>query len=239
MSLSTVFSEAFYFFRNHLRQLALLTLPFIVVQLGIQYWLGGQFQAIDQNNPAFHTSHMVAVMAVLLVFSWFIAALTLFLEWRSQGYSPRNGQVLIGSLKFVPPLLLAGVFSALLIVAPSMLSAAFGPLWVIGLVLSIYLFARLAYVNFMVVTERLTPFEAIKASFRFANGTLVLKTMLVLLVYLPILQFGGLLIKLASAAGAPLQFVVEVLIAFIGLFVNIALFRLYMVNRKRAEAVQG
>ncbi|MCL1038937.1 hypothetical protein L2725_15945 [Shewanella corallii] len=230
MSLSAIFSEALYFFRNHLRQLAILTGPLLLLQVGLQLWLGKQMLALDQNNPEFSSMHMVTLMVLLLIFSWLIAALTAFLDWRSQGHEPTNNQVLFGSLQFVPTLLLAGVFSGMAIIAPVMLGAAFGGLWIIGLPISVYLFARLAYVNFMVVTEKLTPLGAIKSSFTF-SGPIAMKTMLVLMMYIPLSLVGGTLSAVVAQAGLVPQLIMDTLLAFVGLFVNIALFRLYMVTR--------
>ncbi len=231
MSLSAILSEAYNFFRNHFTQLAVLTVPLLLMQVGIQLWLGTEMTKIDMENPQFGAPHMLAMMSLLLIFSLLIAALTLFLELRSQGHQPATGQVLQASLPFVPPLLLAGVFSGLAILAPVMLFAAFGPLWLVGLALSFYVFARLAYVNFMVVVERLTPLQAIKASFRF-SGPIVLQTIIMLMLYLPLSVMSGLFSSVAAVGGLPLQLLVDTFMAFIGLFVNLALFRLYMVSRK-------
>lgn len=231
MSLSAILTEAYNFFRNHLTQLAMLTVPLLLVQVGIQLWLGTEMSKVNLENPQFGAPHMIAMMLLLLIFSVLIAALTLFLELRSQGHNPSTGMVLKASLPFVPPLLLAGVFSGLAILAPVMLFAAFGPLWLVGLVISFYLFARLAYVNFMVVVERLTPLEAIKASFSF-SGPIVLKTIALLMLYLPLSVVGAQLSGAASLGGLPVQMLADTLMAFIGLFVNLALFRLYMVTKQ-------
>ncbi|QLE87363.1 MULTISPECIES: hypothetical protein [Shewanella] len=234
MSLSAILSEAFNFFRNHISQLAILTVPILFVQVGIQLWIGMEMANADLENPQFGAPHMAAMMALLLVFSLLIAALTLFLELRSQGHDPSTGLILKTSLNFVPGLLLAGVFSGLAILAPVMLFAAFGPLWLIGLTLSIYIFARLAFVNFMVVVERLTPLEAIKGSFKF-SGPIAFKTLMVLMLYIPLSLLGGTFSQIAQSAGFPVQLIVEVGFAFIGLFVNVALFRLYMVSRPSVD----
>ena len=231
MSLSAILTEAFHFFRNHIRQLAILTVPLLLLQVGIQLWLSTEFAKMNVENPVFNAPHFVAMMVLLLIFSLLIAALTLFLEVRSQGHSPTSGQVFKASIAFVPPLLLAGVFSALAILAPVMLFAAFGPLWLIGLAVSFYVFARLTYVNFMVVSERLTPLEAIKASFKL-SGPIVLQTIAIISLYIPISLIGGMLSQSVASVGLPLQLLVETLMAFIGLFVNIALFRLYMLKRE-------
>ena len=234
MSLSAILTEAFNFFRNHISQLAVLTIPLLLAQVGIQLWVGSEIATADLENPQFGAPHFVAMMALLLIFSLLIAALTLFLEVRSQGHDPSAGQVLKASFTFVPPLLLAGVFSGLAILAPVMLFAAFGPMWLVGLTISFYLFARLAYVNFMVVVERLTPLEAIKASFMF-SGPIAFKTLIILMLYIPLSLVGGTFSQLASPLGLPVQLLVETLAAFIGLFVNVALFRLYMVSRQKVE----
>ena len=238
MSLSAILTQAFNFFRNNISQLAMLLVPVLFIQVGIQLWLSLEINAADLENPQFGTSHMVAMMVLLLVFSFLIAALTLFLEIRSQGHSPSNAMILKTSLNFVPTLLLAGVLSGLAVVGPFIVLLAIHPmLGIIGLVLSIYLFARLAFVNFMVVVERLTPLEAIKRSFTF-SGPITLKTITVLLIYVPISLAGGVLALATQLGGVPLQLIGEVVVAFFGLFVNVALFRLYMVARDDSD-VQG
>ncbi|MFT5235867.1 MAG: hypothetical protein ACI90A_001231 [Shewanella sp.] len=234
MQLSAIFTEAYHFFRNHISQLAAITVPILFIQVGIQLWLGMEMANADLENPQFGALHMAAVMVLLLVFSLLIASVTLFLEIRSQGHEANTALILKTSLNFVPGLLLAGVFSGLAILAPVMLFAAFGPLWLVGLTMSIYIFARLAYVNFMVVVERLTPLEAIKGSFKF-SGPIAFKTLMVLMLYIPLSLIGGSLSALAQSVGFPLQLIVEVFVAFIGLFVNVALFRLYMVSRPKIE----
>ncbi|MCL2917189.1 hypothetical protein [Shewanella litorisediminis] len=233
MSLSVILSEAYNFFRNHLGQLAALTIPLLLAQTGIQLWLGSEFAKVDVNNPQFGSPHFFAMMMMLIIFSILIAALTLYLQLRSEGHELSTGSVLKASLPFVPPLLLAGVFSGMAIAAPVIIAAAFGPLWLIGLGISLYLFARLAYVNFMVVVERLTPLEAIKASFRFSSS-IVTKTMALLLLYVPLSLVGGTLSQLVAGVGVPLQLIVDAGFSFVALFVNVALFRLYMVNRAQA-----
>lgn len=234
MQLSAIFTEAYHFFRNHISQLAALTVPILFIQVGIQLWLGMEMANADLENPQFGSLHIAAVMALLLVFSLLIASLTIFLEIRSQGHEANTALILKTSLNFVPGLLLAGVFSGLAILAPVMMFAAFGPLWLVGLALSIYIFARLAYVNFMVVVERLTPLEAIKGSFKFSSP-IAFKTLMILMLYIPLSLIGGSLSALAQSVGFPLQLIVEVFVAFIGLFVNVALFRLYMVSRPKVE----
>ncbi|ARD20572.1 MULTISPECIES: hypothetical protein [Shewanella] len=231
MSLSAILTEAYNFFRNHIAQLASLTVPLLLIQVMIQVWLGTELAAqAEVEIPQFGAIHGAAMMALLLIFSLLIAALTLYLEVRSRGHDVTPGLVLKNSFTFVPPLLLAGVFSGLAILAPVMLFAVFGPFWIIGLSISFYLFARLAYVNFMVIVERVSPLEAIKSSFKFSSP-IVLKTMLILMLYLPLSMVGGIVLQLTEFGGFPLRIIIDTLFAFLGLFVNVALFRLYMVNR--------
>ncbi|MCG9697887.1 hypothetical protein [Shewanella sp. Isolate11] len=234
MSLSAILTEAYNFFRNHISQLAILTVPLLFIQVGIQLWLGMEIRNADLENPQFGASHMVAMMALLLVFSLLIAALTLFMEVRSHGHEPSTGMLLKTSLNFVPGLLLAGVFSGMAIIAPTMILGTLGPLLLVGMAISIYLFSRLAYVNFMVVVERLTPLQAIKGSFTFSRP-IAFKTLMVLLLYIPLSLVGGSLSALAQNVGLPVVLIVEVLVAFFGLFINVALFRLYMVTRSKVE----
>jgi hypothetical protein len=234
MSLSAILTEAYNFFRNHVSQLAALTLPLLLIQVVIQLWLGQEMLHADVENPEFGPIHGAAMMALLVTFSILIAALTLYLQLRSEGHELKPLEIIKASLPFVPPLLLAGVFSGLAILAPVMLFAAFGPFWILGLAVSFYLFSRLAYVNFMVVVERLTPLQAIKTSFVF-SGPLVLKTIAVISLYIPLSLVGGAIAGFAKAGGLPVQLIVDVGVAFLGLFVNVALYRLYMVARTKDE----
>jgi len=235
MSLSAILNQAFNFFRNNISQLATLTIPILLIQVGLQMWLSLEITSADVENPQFDASHMIIMMVLLLLFSLLIAALTLFLELRSLGHSPSNGLVLKTSLNFVPGLLLAGVFSGLAILGPFFILVAIAPvLGVVGLAASFYLFSRLAFVNFMVVVERLTPMEAIKRSFAF-SGPLVFKTMMIVSLYIPLLILGGGLAKLTETLGLPVQYIMDVIVAFIGLFINVALFRLYMVSREQTD----
>jgi len=59
--------------------------------------------------------------------------------------------------------------------------------------------------------------------------------LVVLMLYIPLSLIGGTLSSLAQNVGFPLQLIVEVFIAFISLFVNVVLFRLYMVSRPKVE----
>lgn len=83
----------------------------------------------------------------------------------------------------------------------------------------------------MVVVERLTPLEAIKGSFSF-SGPIALKTIALLMLYLPLAVISSQLVSIAAMGGLPLQMLVDTFMSFIGLFVNLALFRLYMVSKK-------
>jgi hypothetical protein len=236
MSLSAILAEAYNFFRNHVRQLAALTLPLLLIQVVIQLWLGQEMLNADMENPQFGPIHGLAAMALLIILSLLIAALTLFLQLRSEGHDLKSMDIIKASVAYVPPLLLAGVFSGLAILAPVMLFAAIDPVWFIGgLAVSFYVFSRLAYVNFMVVVERLTPLAAIKASFVF-SGPIVLKTMAVIMLYVPIWLAGGALVNLTEAGGLPVQLIIKTTINFVWLFVTVVLFRLYMVNREKKAA---
>lgn len=101
MSLSVILSEAYNFFRNHLGQLAALTIPLLLAQTGIQLWLGSEFAKVDVNNPQFGSPHFFAMMMMLIIFSVLIAALTLYLQLRSEGHELSTGAVLKASLPFV------------------------------------------------------------------------------------------------------------------------------------------
>lgn len=230
MSLSAILTEAYNFFRNHLKQLAALTFPLLLIQVVIQLWLGNEMLNADVENPQFGGMHAAAMMLLLIVFSFLIAALTLYLDVRSRGHDVTPAMVMKQSFQYVPPLLLAGVFSGIAILLPFMLFAAFGSLWLVGLVISFYLFSRLAFVNFMVIVEQLTPLEAMKRSFVF-SGPIVLKTIAILMLYVPLSVIGGTISQTVATVGFPLQLITDTIFAFFGLFVNVALFRLYMVNR--------
>ncbi|WP_133408413.1 hypothetical protein [Parashewanella tropica] len=232
MSLSATFTEAFNFFKNHFKQLAIITVPFILIMNAIQMWIGTQIKAVTQDNPEFSSMTLAAVMALVIVFSWLFSSLTLFLEVRSQGHEPNARQIWFNALHFIPAMLLAAVFSGLAIAGPFFVLIAalkeFGAL--IGLAIALFIGTRLTYVNFMVVSERLTPMKAISSSWKL-SGPIILPTLGIVMLYLPLSLIGGALSQVTSQVGMPLQLIVETAVAFFGLFINIALFRLYMLNR--------
>lgn len=231
MHLSAILAEAYYFFRNHLAQLALLTVPILVVELSMQLWLADTVAQMDQQAPEFSGTQIAVVFGILVLFTLLIAALTLFMELRSSGHNPSPWQVLVNSLQFLPGLLLAGVLSGMAIAAPTMILVAMGPLLVVGLGMSAYLAARLAYVNFMLVVERLSPLQAIRESFMFSQG-FTGKTVLVLLCYLPFMLVESTLAQLVPDAPMMFNLLIKTVIGFFSLYVNVALFRLYRVNRQ-------
>lgn len=67
MSLSAILTEAYNFFRNHLVQLAMLTVPLLLIQVGIQLWLGAEMSKADLENPQFGAPHMLAMMLLPLL----------------------------------------------------------------------------------------------------------------------------------------------------------------------------
>ena len=66
MSLFAILTEAFNFFRNHIRQLAVLTLPLLLIHVAIQLWLGNEMLQADAENPQFGAVHAAAMMVLLL-----------------------------------------------------------------------------------------------------------------------------------------------------------------------------
>ena len=63
MSLSAILTEAYYFFRNLIGQLAAMTFPLLLVQVMIQLWLGNEMIQADVENPQFGGIHGAAMMA--------------------------------------------------------------------------------------------------------------------------------------------------------------------------------
>ncbi|QSX33878.1 hypothetical protein JYB87_01080 [Shewanella avicenniae] len=235
MSLSSILTEAYYFFRNHLWQLASFAVPILAIEIGLQLWLGNTIEQMDQQAPEFNGTQVAVVMTILLLFTLLIAALTLFMELRTAGHQPPAPALIKHSLPYIPGLLLAGVLSGLAIAAPTMLLSAFGPAVVIGLGISAYLGARLAYVNFMLVVERLSPLQAIRESFMFSQA-FTGKTIAVLLLYLPFMMVESLLASAMPDAPFIFNLVLKTVIGFFSLYVNVALFRLYRVNRSLNQA---
>ncbi|KFZ37655.1 hypothetical protein HR45_09535 [Shewanella mangrovi] len=230
MPLSSIFTEAYYFFRNHLLQIASFAVPILALEIGLQLWLGKAMEQMDQQAPSFSGGQVAVVLTILLLFTLLIAALTLFMELRTAGHQPTPQAVIKHSIGFIPGLLLAGVLSGLAIAAPTMLLSAFGPAVVIGLGISAYLGARFSYVNFMLVVEHLSPLQAIRESFVFSQA-ITGKTIVVLLMYLPFMLVESGIAKLVPDAPFIVNLVIKTLVGFFSLYVNVALFRLYRVNR--------
>ncbi|MBM7072787.1 hypothetical protein JQC92_12220 [Shewanella sp. 202IG2-18] len=234
--MSAVLNEAFHFFKNHLRQLAMLTMPLIIGVVAIQSWLGIELGKMNPEAPQIDGIHLGVMFLGILLFSWLISTLTLFLQVVSDGHNPTVRQVLFTSLNFVPPMLLTMVFTGMAIFGPIfVLIAALKELGaLIGIVVSVFIAVRLSYVNFMVVVEHITPLQAIKDSFNFTKP-IFFPTLAILLMSLPISLVFTVIATSVSSLGEGAIFVVNIFGFFFSLFVTVALYRLYMLNRENVH----
>ncbi|GLS82090.1 hypothetical protein [Paraferrimonas haliotis] len=239
MSVSVILTEALNFFRSQGKALFLVCFPLLLVQNGLQMWVNSQLPTAEETQGLevqLEATHYIAVLLLLLVLFHMYACVTLFLHTRSQGQQLNASQIWLGGLHYVPSMMLAGVISAVAVMMAMMpaIISGFFPL----AILALWVGVRLAYVNFMVVVEGATPLASVTECFKF-SGAIFWQTLMVLGLLIPISLVTAVADTAVAQGPMVLRIVVNALFAYVGLFITVALFRLYMVNRQPTVTTQS
>lgn len=148
----SLFRDTWFFFSRNLPTIAWLCLPWVVLenlaQHAIQAWLG----SADATG--------YSLLASLLFYPLYSAALILFLDARSRGLQPRIGDLLATALRLWPSFALLTVLSSLLIMLGASL-LVLPALWVM---------VKLAFAEYLLVLRGLSPLAAMRASMHLTNG---------------------------------------------------------------------
>ncbi|WP_338522563.1 YciC family protein [Pseudomonas batumici] len=206
-----VIRDSLYFFQRNLRQIALLCLPLVIFEALLQ-------QLLD-NAVGPDASPIYGLVAGLLVYPLYTAALILFLDARSRGEAPLNRDLLAMSLRLWPRFALLSAVNTIAIVLG--LSLYFIP--------GIWLIVVLAFSEYLLVLRGREPLQAIKESFALSRGRFWLTFTCILCVMGPLWLLKGLSLSIYPTPQNPvLTLIIDSAHSFLQLFTSVVLFRIYM-----------
>jgi len=216
MDLKLVISDAFNFFRNNLIQIGALCLPWLLAAALVEYLITTSGEPAQGIGPLF----LLAWTFNLLIYPIYTGALILLMSKRAQREQPDNRTLLAAAIKIWQPFFVVHVMGAGL--------TALGLMFFI--IPGVYVGVRLSFAEFYLVLENVKPMEAIQKSFQ-ATRPLFLKILLLLVLFVtPLWMLNFFLGSLLSdmQAGIVINVLLATLSAFLMLFVDVVLFRVYM-----------
>lgn len=207
----TIVQDSLYFFRTHVFSIVRLCLPLLVLQSLAE-------QLVDQHVQS-EARGAFDILVGLLFYPIYTAALILYLDSRSNGEQPSLRLLLGMGLRLWPRFALLAAICSLGVLLGMALYLLPG-LW---------LMARLAFSEYLMVLRGLGPLAAIKQSFELTRGPFwqVLGCVLAVLVPLWLIDF-------ASAALWPgdesllVSLVIDCANGLVQLLTTVVLFRLFM-----------
>ena len=144
--------DAWYFFSRHLSTIALLCLPWVLLEnllaQFISLWTG------ESGNVPY------SLLAGLLFYPLYSAALILLVDARSRGLQPRLSDLLAAALRLWPSFALLTALSSLLMLLGFSLLVLPG-LWVM---------VKLAFAEYLLVLRGHTPLAALRGSLQLSGG---------------------------------------------------------------------
>jgi hypothetical protein len=203
--------DTWFFFSRNLLAIALLCLPLVLLenlaQQALRDWFAGP------NGMAY------GLLAGLLCYPLYSAALILLADARSRGLQPRTLDLLAAALRLWPSFaLLAGLSTLLIMLGASLF--VLPALWVM---------VKLAFAEYLLVLRNLSPLAAMRESMRLTQGYFALIAACLLAVMAPLwLLDWWLYQQLGEQPNAWLSLLIDSSMGFAQLFVTLLLFRLYM-----------
>lgn len=227
MNLKLVITDAFLFFRYHFRQIATLCLPWLLAVAIVEYLVSisstPAAAAGEEGNPL----QIISLGFYLIIYPIYTAALILLMAKRAKNETPNNRELLSLAMQtwqplFILNLIVAGILYPAIILAFQGLA--------LFLIPAVFVAVRLSFAEFYLVLEEVKPLEAIRTSFR---ATRPYFFHILLLLFLFVIPFWSVKIVRAqffsTAEIDPVTNIVSgTVIAFLSLFVDVLMFRLYM-----------
>ncbi|MDD1015495.1 YciC family protein [Pseudomonas rubra] len=206
----SVLRDSLYFFRRHLLSIAQLCLPLVVLETLCSHLL---YQQLGKDaSPGY------GMLVGLLFYPLYSAALILYLDTRSNGYTPLKRNLLAMALRLWPSFALMVMLSSLLIVAGAALFIIPG-IWVM---------IHLVFAEYVLVLRGLPPIEAMRESFKLSTGNFWRIVSCILGVLAPLWLIDGLSMMLLPEPSTLVQLLMDSVNSFLQLFSTVVMFRLYM-----------
>ncbi|MEF9899600.1 MAG: hypothetical protein RR736_11700 [Pseudomonas sp.] len=206
----SVLRDSLYFFRRHLLSIAQLCLPLVVLE--------ALFTQLLYQQLGKEASQAYGMLASLLFYPLYSAALILYLDTRSNGYTPLKRNLLAMALRLWPSFALMVMLSSLLIMAGAALFIIPG-IWVM---------INLVFAEYLLVLRGLPPIAAMRESFQMANGNFWRIFTCILGVLAPLWLIDGLSQMLVPEPAPVLELVLDSANSFLQLFSTVVMFRLFM-----------
>ena len=215
MNVPSILRDAWFFYSRNLVPIIRLCLPLIVLEgvtrLLVQRLVGPDATAAQQ------------LLVGMLFYPLYTAALILYLDARSHGHEPPLREVMRRALPRWPSMAVLAGLGTLLIMLGGSLFILPG-LWVM---------IRIAFAEYLLVLQRLTPLEALKQSFVQTRGHFLLLLGCILAVLLPLWLLESWTVQQLwgdeNASGA-LAVLVDSGFGVLQLFTTVVLFRCFMLS---------
>ncbi|GAA15495.1 hypothetical protein [Pseudomonas aeruginosa] len=200
--------DAWFFFTRHLTTLVPLCLPWIFLESLLQ-------QQIDEGVGPQQMGAW-SLVAGLLFYPLYTAALILFMDARGRDERPRVGQLWSAALRLWPAFALLAALTSLLIVLGLSLLILPG----------IFVMVKLSFAEFCLVLRGRSPLQALRESFEFTRGRFFLILACSLVILLPVWSLEAWLADSAGDA-VVLRVALHTLSGFFQLLLTIVAFRIY------------
>ena len=214
----SVLRDSLYFFRRHLVGILQLCLPLVVLEaLGTQLLYR---QLGEAASPAY------GMLASLLFYPLYSAALILYLDTRSNGQETPKRNLFARAVQLWPTLALMILISSLLIMAGFALFVLPG-IWVM---------INLVFAEYLLVLRGLPVVASMRESARMTTGHFWQILVCVLGVLAPLWLIDALLLTLFPDPQPAVQLAMDSLSGFLQLFSSVVLYRLFMLREAEAGA---
>jgi hypothetical protein len=216
MKLKLIILDAANFYMGNLAQIAKLCLPWLIAAALVEYAIAAIYTASDTMGPMY----LLSWFFNLLVYPIYTSALIMLMAERANQQRPANRQLIASAIRIWQPFFIVHVMGAGLTALGLMLFILPG----------IYAAVRLSFAEFFLVLDNLKPVEAIQKSFEATRSHFGLILLLMVIFITPLLLISIFLSNLLhdQGAGPLVNILVATVTAFLMLFVDVVLFRVYM-----------
>jgi hypothetical protein len=220
MKFRIIISDSVQFFVDNAKQIAALCLPWLLAAALMGYII----IAVGQNSQDAATLFLEAWTFNLLIYPVYTGALILLMAKRAQREQPVNRELTAAAVKFWQPLFVVHLLCSGVTALGFMLLVVPG----------VYLAVRLAFAEYFLVLEGARPIEAIQKSFQATRPYFVILLILLALFMTPLVLLTLILDQVLQMlnTGPILNILLSTLLAFLGLFVDVLKFRVYMSARQ-------
>lgn len=229
MDIVKILKDSLRFFAGQWQLLFVLTFPWIILETSLQSWLILQFKGVKPTEMMFSAEHMLAAVFSFVIWCYMQACFALFMFQRTYQHEANITQIWIKSWRYTPYLMVTFTLIASAIFLMSIPAAITGILPLI--ILALWCAIRLTFSLFFVVVEQLTPMNAVKASIDFTKH-LFWPTAFIFSLFFVLSIFSNLLASFLGDVSFFVRVIFDSLLSFMALFISIAFFRLYCLERQ-------